>query len=117
MYGEDSEWGMRLGRLGIPVVYAPRLGTVIHKGAASSHDLWTERERLRRGHAGGLRAYAMLNGATRAQLYRVAQLAGYAMRWAAYSLVAMIRSSEYYNSQRRTYGWLAGFYLRPAGRD
>ena len=116
MYGEDSEWGMRLTRMGVRLIYAPRLGAVIHRGATSSEDLWTERERLRLGHKGGLQAYAILNGAAKSQLYRLAQLVGYATRWVVYGTMAILRPNEYYSSQRRMYGWLMDFYLRPARR-
>lgn len=114
MYGEDSEWGMRLTRMGVRLVYAPGLGVVIHKGATSSRDLWTEHERLRRGHEGGLQAYAMLNGDARAQLFRIARLVGYAVRWAVYAVMSTLRPSDYYRSQRRTYRWLVAFYPRLA---
>lgn len=111
MYGEDSEWGMRLTQSGVRVAYAPTLGVVEHRGAASSRDLWSERERLRRGHEGGLRAYAMLHGNSRMQLYRAAQLIGYAVRWSVYAGLATLSPSDYFDAQRQLYGWLVLFYV------
>jgi N-acetylglucosaminyl-diphospho-decaprenol L-rhamnosyltransferase len=113
MYGEDSEWGMRLRRLGVRLVCSPTLGTVIHQGGRSSEGVWSERERLRRGHLGGLRAYEMVNGRARMYLYWAAQLLGYSVRWAVYAAAARIRPNDYYKSQSRLYGWLRDFYLRP----
>ena len=52
MYGEDSEWCMRLRRMGYRILYAPQLGFVYHRGATSSDVAWTERERLRRCYQG-----------------------------------------------------------------
>ena len=62
MYGEDSEWCMRLRRMGHRILYAPAVGTVYHVGAASSDLMWTEKERLAHGYRGGIESYAALHG-------------------------------------------------------
>lgn len=116
MYGEDSEWCIRLRREGHRIVYAPAAGVLWHVGAGSSERIWSEKERLRRGHVGGLQAYAILNGRSRAMLYRVAQLFGFTVRWSVYAAAGAIRPTPYLASQRRHYGWLRDFYLRPSRR-
>lgn len=113
MYGEDSEWGMRMRRLGMRILYAPRLGVVHHTGAVSSHQAWTEEERLARCHRGGLEAYALVHGRRRAALYRLAELLGTGVRWAVYSVAARVGHDEYLDRQAAEYGWLARFYLAP----
>ena len=116
MYGEDSEWCMRLRRMGFRIMYVPRLGVVYHTGSVSSDRRWTERERLRRGHRGGLEAYAVVKGRARAQVYRLAELGGSAFRWGVYSAVHLVRRSDVYSaSQAATYRMLVDFYVRPGG--
>jgi hypothetical protein len=113
MYGEDCEWGMRLKRSGVRIVFAPQIGTIVHRGAASSKEVWSTRERLRRGHEGGLRAYAMVHGDARSQVFRLAQLIGYTTRWALYKAANRARPSDYFADQATYYGWLRDFYLHP----
>jgi GT2 family glycosyltransferase len=112
MYGEDSEWGMRMRRRGIRILYAPRLGVVHHAGAVSSHQAWSEPERLERSYRGGLISYARAYGARRATLYRFAELLGATVRWGVYSVAARARRDDYLAHQAQWYGWLARFYLR-----
>jgi GT2 family glycosyltransferase len=115
MYGEDSEWCMRLRRLGYRILFAPRVGVVFHKGAASSDLIWTEQERLHRCYEGGIGAYSALHGRRRAALYRLAELIGVSLRWGVYSLASRRHAGDrdYYRRQARFYGWLVRFYLRP----
>jgi GT2 family glycosyltransferase len=113
MYGEDSEWCMRLRRMGCRILYAPDLGIVYHVGSTSSASVWTQREILARGHRGGLQSYAMVYGRRRAVLYRLAQLIGCATRWAAYRAASMVRPSDYVREQAELYGWLTRFYVSP----
>ena len=114
MYGEDSEWCMRLRRLGVRIVYAPRVGVVYHVGAASSDILWTERERLARCHRGGLDAYASVFGPARGHLYHAAELTGASVRWAVYSAAGRFRPDEYRAIQADFYGWLTRFFAGEA---
>ncbi len=107
MYGEDSEWCMRLRRMGVRILYAPLTGVVFHVGAASSDLLWTERERLARCHRGGLEAYAAIHGRGRARLYHAAELAGASVRWAVYAAAQRLRPGDYVATQADFYGWLA----------
>jgi hypothetical protein len=116
MYGEDCEWGMRLTRAGVRVVFAPQIGTIVHHGAASSEAVWSTRERLRRGHEGGLRAHAMVHGDALTQVFRLAQLIGYTTRWALYAAANQVRANDYFAGQATYYGWLRDFYLHPAER-
>lgn len=111
MYGEDCEWGMRVRRAGRRIFYNP-IGAVYHIGGLSSDREWTEKERLRLCHLGGLRAYAKVNGPLLGCLYNVARLAGSAVRFGVYALLAAVRGNDYYRAQRRVYGWQAEFYLR-----
>jgi GT2 family glycosyltransferase len=111
MYGEDSEWCMRLRRLGHRILYAPRLGVVYHRGASSSDVLWTDKERLRRCYAGGIEAYEALNGRRRAALFRLAELVGATVRFAVYGAAAALRPGAYYRTQAQFYRWLVAFYL------
>jgi GT2 family glycosyltransferase len=115
MYGEDSEWCARLRRTGDRILYAPRTGVVYHHGAASSHLVWTEDERVERCHRGGLECYAALYGRRRAFLFRLAELLGTAVRAAVYGLAAKLRPGPYLLGQAAHYGRLARFY-RSAGR-
>jgi GT2 family glycosyltransferase len=114
MYGEDSEWCMRLRRMGHHILYAPRVGVVYHRGAVSSDVAWSSRERLERCYQGGIAAYAVAHGTARAALYRLAELYGTSVRWVAYAIASRLRSDEYARSQADFHRWLASFYLRRA---
>lgn len=114
MYGEDSEWCMRLRRLGFKIAYAPELGIVYHRGAASSEQAFTERERLRRNYLGGIEAYAAIHGRRRASLYRLVELIGVTVRFAVYRVALLVRPDSYLREQAAWYRWLAAFY---AGLD
>lgn len=107
MYGEDSEWCMRLRRAGVRIVYAPLIGVVYHVGAASSDLLWTERDRLARCHRGGLEAYAALNGTVRGALYHATELVIACVRWGVYRAAGRVRPGDYLAGQADFYGWLA----------
>jgi GT2 family glycosyltransferase len=110
MYGEDSEWCLRLRRTGHRITYNP-LGVVYHIGSVSSDLEWSERERLRLGHLGGVDAYRLLHGRPLAYLYSVTRLLGSSVRWTVYTILSARRkNSSYYVAQRRGYGWLVGFY-------
>jgi GT2 family glycosyltransferase len=110
MYGEDCEWCMRLRRMGFNVFFVP-LGPVYHVGAASSRLVWTERQRLRRAHLGGVQAYASLHGSVPALMYAMTRLLGASVRWSAYTAAGAVSRSDYYRDQRRQYGWIAAFHL------
>lgn len=114
MYGEDSEWCMRLRRMGQRILYAPEIGVVYHVGAASSDLLWTERERLERCHRGGLEAYAAIHGPARARLYHAAEIVGASVRCAVYRLAARLRPSDYFATRAEFYGWLTRFLVSEA---
>jgi hypothetical protein len=47
MYGEDTEWGLRMRRHGWEVWYCPQ-ARVLHHGGASSAGNWTDEQKLRR---------------------------------------------------------------------
>lgn len=115
MYGEDSEWCMRLRRAGRRIVYAP-LGIVYHVGSVSSDLTWGQRDRLRLCHLGGFVAYDKINGKWMGLAYRAARLFGSACRWAAYSLALLFVDDPYYEAQREGYGWQIGFCLEALGR-
>jgi len=110
MYGEDSEWCMRIREAGYRIFYNP-LGVVYHVGSASSDIRWSEKERLRLCHLGGLRAYAKVNGTVRGFFYHLARLLGASVRFGVYSVAAVLKPGDYYRYQRRMYCWHAGFYL------
>jgi GT2 family glycosyltransferase len=111
MYGEDSEWCMRIRRTGRKIFFNP-LGVVYHIGSVSSDLEWSEKERLRRCHLGGLRAYAKVNGQVLGAFYHIARLFGSCVRFAVYSLLAAVKIGSYYRQQQRLYGWQAGFYFQ-----
>lgn len=113
MYGEDSEWCMRLRRQGHKILYTPEPGTVFHTGSVSSDLVWTEKQRLRRCHVGGLESYAAVNGRARALAYRAAELVGSCVRFAAYWTALRIRPNDYYRHQAQFYSWLIEFFARP----
>jgi GT2 family glycosyltransferase len=114
MYGEDSEWCMRIRRAGGRIMFNP-LGIVYHVGSVSSDLEWTWKERLRLCHLGGLRAYARLNGRLPGLLFHLARLVGTSVRGAVYALLSGLTTDAYYKSQRQIYGWQVGFYLRAFG--
>jgi len=111
MYGEDSEWCMRIRRTGRKIFYNP-MGIVYHIGNVSSDIEWTEKERLRLCHLGGLRAYSKLNGNSLGVIYHLARLVGTSVRFAVYSILAALKPDPYYVQQRRFYRWQAGFYVQ-----
>ncbi|HST22952.1 MAG TPA: glycosyltransferase family 2 protein [Blastocatellia bacterium] len=115
MYGEDSEWCMRIKRAGKRIFYAP-IGSVFHIGGVSSDLEWTEKERLRLCHLGGLRAYAKVNGRATGFFYHMAKLFGSSARLVVYTMLAAIKSNDYYNEQKQLYSWLAEFYLQAFAR-
>lgn len=117
MYGEDSEWCMRLRRLGYRILYAPELGIVYHHGATSADVAWSERDRLRRNYAGGLGAYEALHGNRRMLFFRLAELFGSTVRYTVYRFAAIARNDSYYLQEARFYRWLCAFYLRPGSRE
>lgn len=104
MYGEDSEWCLRLRRAGHAIVYVP-LGVVYHVGSVSSDLSWDERQRLRLCHLGGFGAYDKLHGRALGTGYKLARLFGSSARWLVYSLLVAAGAGEYYRTQRRLYGW------------
>ena len=116
MYGEDSEWCMRLRRMGHRILYAPAVGTVYHVGAVSSDLMWTEKERLAHCYRGGIESYAALHGRRRATLYHLVELGGATLRWAVYSAATAVRPGDYVRSQADFYRWLARFYVAGAAR-
>jgi GT2 family glycosyltransferase len=111
MYGEDSEWCMRVRRAGYRIFYNP-LGVVYHIGSVSSDLEWTQKERLRLCHLGGLRAYEKLNGRALGLLFHLARLFGVSVRYGVYALLAACKPGDYFRGQRQSYGWQAEFYLR-----
>jgi len=111
MYGEDSEWCARIRRAGRKIFYNP-IGIVYHVGNVSSDKEWTEKERLRLCHLGGLRSYAKSHGPVLGLMYHLANLLGTSVRFAVYSVLTAIQSNDYYRGQRRFYGWQAGFYCQ-----
>lgn len=112
MYGEDSEWCMRLRRQGTRILYAPQVGVVHHTGSVSVDRVWTERQRLEHCYRGGLASYAMVYGRPRAALYLLAELVGTSVRFAAYRAASVVRPGDgYIRQQAAFYGWLARFYL------
>jgi GT2 family glycosyltransferase len=114
MYGEDSEWCMRIRRSGGRIMFNP-LGVVYHVGSLSSDLEWTQKERLRLCHLGGLRAYTKLNGRLPGLFFHLAKLLGTSVRGAVYALLTRFTPNVYYRSQRQLYGWQSGFYLRAFG--
>jgi GT2 family glycosyltransferase len=116
MYGEDAEWCLRLRRAGHRITFNP-LGVVYHIGSVSSDLEWSQRERLRLCHLGGVDAYRLLHGRPLAYLYAVARLLGSSVRWVAYTILSARRTNRsYYVAQRRAYGWLVGFYVEATTR-
>jgi len=111
MYGEDSEWCMRIRRAGHRIFYNPN-GVAYHIGSVSSDIEWTQKERLRLCHLGGLRSYSKINGAVLGFFYQLARLLGSSVRLAVYSILAPLRMNDYYRIQRRVYAWQAEFYLQ-----
>jgi GT2 family glycosyltransferase len=111
MYGEDSEWCMRIRRAGHRIFYNP-LGVVYHIGSVSSDMKWTQKERLNLCHLGGLRAYSNVNGPILGIFYHFARLLGSLVRVLVYATVATLKPTDYYHEQRRVYRWQAEVYLR-----
>jgi GT2 family glycosyltransferase len=115
MYGEDSEWCLRLRQAGHRITFNP-LGVVFHVGSVSSDLQWSRRERLRLCHLGGIDAYQRLHGRWRACLYALARLFGSTVRCTAYALLNAWKPAAYYQAQREAYGWLVGFYAEAITR-
>lgn len=109
MYGEDSEWCMRLRRAGRRILYAP-LGVVYHIGSVSSDQEWTQKERMRLCHLGGLHAYSKVNGRVFGFLYHLIRLLGASVRLAVYIILAALTHDSYYSIQRRLYGGQVELY-------
>jgi GT2 family glycosyltransferase len=116
MYGEDSEWCMRLRRMGYRILFSPEPGTVFHVGSVSADAVWTEKERLRLCHVGGLESYEAIHGRVMGLGYRVAEVLGAGTRFAAYSLIGAVRRTEYFRHQATFYRWLVEFYAAPHRR-
>jgi GT2 family glycosyltransferase len=110
MYGEDSEWCLRLKAMGHRIFYVP-LGVVYHIGSVSTDLRFSARGRLRLCHLGGFVAYQKLHGPLLGFLYKVARLIVSAVRWTAYSILLALGSNDYYAAQRRLYGWQVSFCL------
>lgn len=111
MYGEDSEWCMRLRLAGRRILYTP-LGVVYHIGSASSDQEWTQKGRLRLCHLGGIHAYSNINGPVLGFIYHLIRLLGASVRFAVYSLLAALTCDTYYRVQRRLYGWQVNVYVQ-----
>lgn len=111
MYGEDCEWGMRLRRLGIRILYRPQTGVVYHTGAVSSDLVWTHKQRFWRCYEGGLTAYRIAKGPRRVQAFKVAELFGALVRWMVYRVVSPWHESSYLRGQIKHYGWIIEFYV------
>jgi GT2 family glycosyltransferase len=115
MYGEDSEWCMRLRRLGLRIVYTPE-AVVYHEGSVSSDLRWSSRDRLRRCHLGGVEAYAKVNGKALGGIYAAAKSVGSGVRYLAYSVLAMATDTEYYRTVRSLRAWQARDYAEGFAR-
>ena len=107
MYGEDTEWFTRAGRQGFRLLYAP-VATVVHEGRGSEGE--GDAGYLRRCHVGGLRAYELLHGRPRMQLYRWARWFGASVRALVYRVA---RSNPYVDAQAAAYRELAAIYRSP----
>lgn len=129
MYGEDSEWCMRLRRRGVRILYAPETGVVYHTGCVSADLVWTDRQRLARCYCGGVESYAMIHGPGLALLYRLAETFGASVRTLAYRAASVVAPrSVYFREQAEFFAWLARLYVsmplhplsglgRPAGES
>lgn len=110
LFPEDSEWGIRVSRAGHRILYAPRLGFVVHTGSTGA-----EQDRaavLRLHHRAGLRAYGQLNGRLRAAGYWCAELVGSGVRACVYWAATRARpSNSFYASQLETYRTLVSIYV------
>src|SRR5262249_34025191 len=102
MYGEDSEWCMRIRRSGQRIVYSPR-AVVYHTGSASSDLRWSPVERVRLCHLGGLLSYAKLNGRALGVVYHAVRAFGALARFGAYSLAVAVGRNPYHEQKRRLY--------------
>jgi hypothetical protein len=99
----------------VRILYAPRLGVVYHTGSVSVDLAWNERDRLARCYRGGLEAYALMHGYSRAELFRLTELVGASVRFAVYRVALSLRPGDAYLRERMTfYGWLARFYASSA---
>jgi GT2 family glycosyltransferase len=114
MYGEDSEWCMRLRRMGHRILFTPAPGSVVHTGSVSSDLVWTEKDRLRRCYMGGIESYTALNGRALGVCFRLTELFGSVVRFAVYSAASVLRPRRYYVQQAANYRWLIEFYAAPS---
>src|SRR5205807_10470704 len=86
MYGEDSEWCMRLKRAGYRIFYCP-LGVVYQVGSVSADLALTQKERLRLCHLGGLRAYKLVHGRLLGLVFHLVRVLGVSIRYAVYCVL------------------------------
>lgn len=115
MYGEDSEWCMRLRKRGLRIVYTPE-AVVYHEGSVSSDLRWSSRDRLRRCHLGGVEAYAKVNGTPLGAIYAAAKSFGSGVRCLTYFALAAATGGEYYRSMRSLRAWQARDYAEGFAR-
>lgn len=115
MYGEDSEWCMRLRRRGMRIVYTPE-AVVYHEGSVSSDLRWSSRDRLRRCHLGGVEAYAKVSGRLLGWLYAATMSFGSLVRYLAYTALALVTRGEYYRTVKSLRGWQTKDYAEGFAR-
>lgn len=109
LFPEDSEWGIRVSRAGRRMLYAPRLGAVVHTGSTGAGDSGAV---LRMHHRAGLRAYRKLNGRMLSIGYWSAELFGAAVRMTAYRVASLVEpGSVFYAAQVMHYRQLCRVYL------
>jgi GT2 family glycosyltransferase len=111
MYGEDSEWCARVKRAGGRIVFAP-VGVIFHLGCASSDQVYSQKERLRLCHIGGVEAYSRTHGRFLGFIYHLTRLFGATVRLAVYSLLVRWRPQEYYEHQSKVYQVLVHIYAK-----
>lgn len=110
MYGEDSEWCMRLRKAGKRIFFTP-LGVVYHIGSVSSDRQWTTKERLRLCYLGDIRAYSKVNGPLLGTVYATTRLLGSAIRALVYGVAWVCFQKSYFAEQCRHFSWRVQFYL------
>ncbi len=110
IFPEDSEWGIRMTRLGQRILFAPGLGFAYHSGGTGARG--EELATLRLHHKAGLSAYRLLNGRMLAGGYWLAQLTGASVRWSVYAGARRLRpENAFYASQADHYLNLVRVYL------
>jgi GT2 family glycosyltransferase len=114
MYGEDSEWCMRLRRLGHRIIFTPTPGTVFHTGSVSSDLVWNEQERLRNCYVDGIQAYTAVNNRALAVRYQAAELSGSLFRLLVYTVATLCGADRYRAEQTDLYRWRVTVYWRHA---